>query len=167
MTSLQKRREQQRIKTARWRKKKLKADPDFFRNVEACWRKKRLSEDPDFFKKDYQVHKQFERDRKIIYRAKIKAAVLSYYGNGVARCVMCGFDNVDALSIDHIHGGGRRHKDSLGMTVKGGGDEFYRWLIKQDYPDGFRTLCMNCQFLEMHRLKGQKWSSTGDPVITA
>jgi hypothetical protein len=29
-----------------------------------------------------------------------------------------------------------------------GGLEFYRWLIKNNYPEGYQTLCMNDQFIK-------------------
>jgi len=31
-----------------------------------------------------------------------------------------------------------------------------RWLIKHNYPEGFRTLCLNCQFDERARLLEEK-----------
>ena len=66
--------------------------------------------------------------------------VLTHYGNGKLACVRCGFDDIRALSIDHIDGGGSRHRKSLHK-------DFYAWLIENDYPLGYQTFCMNCQFI--------------------
>ena len=77
-------------------------------------------------------------------RWKIKVMVLSHYSNMKApSCVYCGFTDIRALSIDHIDGGGTRHKAILKV-----GSSFYKWLIAHDYPEGYQTLCMNCQFIK-------------------
>jgi hypothetical protein len=83
------------------------------------------------------------------YNHKIKKEVLTYYGNGILACTLCGFDNLVALSIDHINGGGCKHRKEVGM----GGVIFYRWLKKNNFPIGYRTLCYNCQMVEYHGMK--------------
>lgn len=50
------------------------------------------------------------------------------------------------LSIDHINGGGSKHTKSLNRR----GVTFYLWLIKQGFPDGYQTLCYNCNFAKGH-----------------
>jgi len=70
-----------------------------------------------------------------------KELALTYYGNGKCACVICGFTDIRALSIDHIAGGGAKHKKTLGVS------NIYRWLIEHNYPKGYRTLCMNCQWV--------------------
>lgn len=65
---------------------------------------------------------------------------LNAYGGPV--CCSCGYVNVLALSIDHINGGGTKHRKTIG-----GGSNFYTWLKKNNYPPGYRVLCMNCQFI--------------------
>ena len=74
-----------------------------------------------------------------------KVIVLRHYNNGNLECTRCGFDDVLALSVDHISGGGLIHLRSLGIS---GGSALYRWLIKNDFPHGFQTLCMCCQFIK-------------------
>lgn len=53
-------------------------------------------------------------------------------------CACCGEDIYEFLTIDHINGGGNKHRKEIGQSV------IYKWLIDNDYPDGFRTLCYNC-----------------------
>jgi hypothetical protein len=77
------------------------------------------------------------------YRNKIKLLMLVHYGDGKAACVRCGFDNVSALSIDHINGDGWEHRHNLGTKYS-----LYSWLKKNNFPKGFQTLCMNCQFIK-------------------
>ena len=84
---------------------------------------------------------------------KIKTIVLSHYSNAdIPKCVNCGFRDIRALSIDHINGGGSKHKFSLGGIS---GVTFYKWLIANDYPIGYQTLCMNCQFIK--RFENNEW----------
>jgi hypothetical protein len=65
-----------------------------------------------------------------------KALVFNHYGN---ECSCCGEKHIEFLTLDHIHGGGSKHRKSITLR-------FYSWVIKNNYPDGLRTLCMNCNF---------------------
>lgn len=76
--------------------------------------------------------------------AELKIEVLTHYGYGILACVKCGFSDIRALTIDHINGGGWRHRRKLGLS----GNMFYRWLKRTKYPTGYQTLCMNCQFIK-------------------
>jgi hypothetical protein len=71
-----------------------------------------------------------ERETKLLLRNE----VLDYYG-GVCQC--CGESTKEFLCIDHINGGGNKHK----QITKG---SLYRWLKKNNFPEGFQTLCHNC-----------------------
>lgn len=75
---------------------------------------------------------------------KRKLEVLTHYGNKRLACVICGESRIDCLSIDHIRGGGTQHR----LKTKLAGEKMYRWLIENDFPVGYQTLCMNCQFIK-------------------
>ena len=79
------------------------------------------------------------------YRAqwylKKKLEILSHYSNGTLKCASCGFDDIRALSIDHINGGGAPHRR---MT----GNDIYGWLKRNGFPEGYQVLCMNCQLIK-------------------
>lgn len=77
------------------------------------------------------------------WRLSLKLVVLTHYGNGECRCVKCGESRMACLSIDHIGGNGNAHR-----RIVGSGDKFYAWLRRGDYPEGYQTLCMNCQFVK-------------------
>jgi len=101
-------------------------------------------------KRWYQAHKEVIREKTnrnvehlLAHRRRVievKRMVLSYYGNGKVACVKCGFDNMHALSIDHING-----REGKGRIVS-----FYYWLIRNGYPEGYQTLCMNCQWIKRY-----------------
>lgn len=93
------------------------------------------------------------RARFNIYRRKwaqqLKFEVLSHYSRGKPRCERCGFDDIKALSMDHIEGGGKKHFKEIG----GAGPVFYNWLRLNDYPSKFQVLCMNCQWIKREEEK--------------
>ncbi len=69
----------------------------------------------------------------------IKLAVLCNYG---MECASCGIDDPDVLNIDHVDQRGSAHRKAI--LGNGGSNKMYRWLITEGFPDGFRTLCYNC-----------------------
>lgn len=93
----------------------------------------------------YATERERYHDRHLVacrssyYRAKER--VFAHYG---VICVGCGFPDMRALSIDHVDSGGADHRRTLG------GINFYRWLVRQGFPVGFQTLCMNCQWIKRH-----------------
>lgn len=75
----------------------------------------------------------------------LKLQTLNHYSSGTNSCALCGFNNVDALAIDHINGKGNEERRKVN---KNGGIAFYRYLRQNDYPTGYRVLCWNCNHLE-------------------
>lgn len=75
-------------------------------------------------------------------RIRDKNLQLRAFGNyGGLVCACCGEKRIEFLCIDHINGGGEKHRREIG---KGGGGPFYNWLRKNNYPAGYRVLCSNC-----------------------
>ncbi len=80
------------------------------------------------------------------YKHEAKIAAFNAYGG--CRCVCCGEESVVFLTIDHIKGGGNKHRrEVLGGK---GGFVMYQWLKLNNYPAGYRVLCFNCNFAEAH-----------------
>ena len=75
-----------------------------------------------------------------------KMAAFRAYGG--AECVCCHEATIEFLSIDHVNGGGTKHR--LSIKSNGRGNQFYSWLKQHGYPPGFRVLCMNCNFALGH-----------------
>lgn len=80
------------------------------------------------------------------YGRKMKSEALLVYGRGKLGCVVCGESRLACLSIDHIDGGGNKHRRSIGENRVG--LSFYKWLKDEGFPNGYQTLCMNCQFVK-------------------
>ena len=76
-------------------------------------------------------------------RVKVRLEALTYYSGGIPECACCHEKHIEFLAIDHIDGGGNRHRESIGMG-KGIGGSFPQWLKNNEYPEGFRVLCHNC-----------------------
>jgi len=74
------------------------------------------------------------RDYNNIKRKKSRKLVFENYGK---KCECCGESNIKFLTIDHINGGGRKHR----KEIKG---HLYSWLVKNNFPNGFQVLCYNC-----------------------
>lgn len=74
-----------------------------------------------------------------------KRLVLEYYSNSKIECVKCHESDILTLSIDHIDGHGLEHLRSQNIC---GGNSLHRWLIKHNFPQGYQTLCMCCQFIK-------------------
>jgi hypothetical protein len=73
---------------------------------------------------------------------KLKTEVLKHYSDDLS-CRRCGFNqHMAALSIDHINGGGTKHRKQIS------GGNLYRWLKNNKYPEGFQVLCMSCQCIK-------------------
>lgn len=73
-------------------------------------------------------------------RKMLKVRVIDHYSNGTMKCACCGEKHLEFLTIDHIAGGGNKHRKSIKQT------NFYAWLVRNEYPEGYRVLCMNCNW---------------------
>lgn len=74
-------------------------------------------------------------------RINDKRLCLEYYSNNTLKCCCCNEKIYDFLTIDHIYGGGNKQKKQLGIRSSNG---FFRWLIKNRFPDGYTVMCYNC-----------------------
>lgn len=98
-----------------------------------------------------QEHKGKKAMYLLEYRRQIKARVLAHYSDSdIPHCLFCGITDIDVLCLDHIDNDalarGHRHK---------GGANFYFRLEQSSYPDGYQTLCANCNLKkELIRRRG-------------
>ena len=76
------------------------------------------------------------------WRNKLRLTVISHYSEGTNACACCSEKIIEFLAIDHINGGGNKHRKSINKK----GTTFFRWLQKHNFPSGYRVLCANCNF---------------------
>jgi hypothetical protein len=88
--------------------------------------------------KYYADNKEHCKDIARIRDRKRRDLVLRQYGS---LCNCCGESTYEFLSIDHINGGGYKHRKEIGNYF---GRNFYKWLVKNEFPEGFQVLCHNC-----------------------
>jgi hypothetical protein len=104
----------------------------------STWSQTHKKEKKAYDKAYHESHKEERRAYAKIYGRSLKQSTLDHYGN---ECSCCGETRFEFLSIDHINGGGNLHRKEVGE-----GTSFYLWLKRNNYPEGFQTLCMNCNF---------------------
>jgi hypothetical protein len=68
-------------------------------------------------------------------REDAKRKVFEYYG---VTCACCGESCLLFLTVEHIDGGGRKHRKTMGAQT------IYVWLVNNGFPEGFEILCYNC-----------------------
>jgi len=112
------------------------------RHCRKCWvfrrekNRERIRAQPRAF---YQRHRekitQRRKDTFTELIEKLKIETLTHYGNGKLACVCCGEKLLKFLTIDHIYG--RRGDKKRGFHI-------YQNLRANNFPEGFQTLCFNC-----------------------
>lgn len=104
------------------------ADPERYREIQQRYRNR---------------HQRQERERMRVYGQQVRSSdrttVFAHYGQA---CACCGTG--ERLTIDHVDGTGRQHREELFGRNRGVSDKFYRWLIKNGLPAGYQVLCLRC-----------------------
>jgi len=93
-----------------------------------------------------ELMRQYRDERPEHYKKKSREAkhrlrekIFDMYGRS---CTLCGFNDVRALTLDHIQNNGAEERRLLGERG------VYRKATKQYSPDEYRIICMNCQFIQ-------------------
>ena len=61
-----------------------------------------------------------------------------------AKCSCCGEMEYEFLTLDHIHGGGSKHRKEIG-------GQFWKSILNEGCPkDKYRVLCFNCNMALAH-----------------
>jgi len=100
-------------------------------------RKETIEYTRNWQKRNPEKHRENSKRAMRKHQQKLKRICIAHYSNETNNCACCGDNNMEFLTIDHINGGGSKHR----KQIKG---HFYEWLIKNNYPEGYRVLCMNC-----------------------
>jgi hypothetical protein len=148
-------------------KKKYRENPEIVIKRVAEWASKNPEKKRARGRRYYNAHKEEAREYRVKFRdrrkeylknyvrseegkakdrakareltQKFKKTVIEHYGG---KCACCGEPELAFMSIDHIDNNGsemRRKK-----VHPPSGQNFYIWLIKNNFPSGFQVLCHNC-----------------------
>ena len=86
----------------------------------------------------YKINRKKVSEKTAAKRAEIRRIVFAHYGG---KCACCGEQTPQFLTIDHIENNGAEHRKKIGVKC---GWVFYKWLLKNNYPEGHQLLCFNC-----------------------
>lgn len=92
-----------------------------------------------------KIHRQnwknsLNRKYSIVY----KKIVLERYGGIPVKCACCGETEYDFLCLDHVNGGGNKHRIEMLGKKNVSSREFYRRMKNLPKLVGFQVLCYNC-----------------------
>ena len=71
----------------------------------------------------------------------VQREALTHYGG---RCFCCGETEYLLLTLDHINGGGNRHRKDIGVAK--GKMRLSDWAKRNNWPLMFQVACYNCNF---------------------
>lgn len=90
-------------------------------------------------------NKELQLQKASIARHNRKIRIIQHYGG---KCACCGEAELFFLAIDHINGGGNQHRRQIGNNKNNrcgsSSTQFYKWVEKNNFPEGFQVLCHNC-----------------------
>jgi len=101
-------------------------------------------------RKDKEKTSKYDKERYFKYQE----IVFDYYGHKCMWPEDCSITDSDMLQIDHINGNGNEHRKEIGNSNK-----LYQWLIKNNFPKGFRLLCANHNWEYRTKLQKEEWNS--------
>ncbi len=100
-----------------------------------------ISHDREYSKKVRKKYPLLEAERRLLNRKNTADKVFSHYGEF---CICCNENNRIFLTIDHMENNGHEHRKEI--RGNGLGHNFYLWLIRNNFPNEFQTLCRNCNW---------------------
>lgn len=91
----------------------------------------------EYYSKWVKKHPENDRENHKKHQQGDKLKCFIHYSGNPPKCECCGEQEMAFLTMDHINGGGRKHKKTIRSRLT-------TWLRRNNYPKGFRVLCFNC-----------------------
>lgn len=121
-----------KAKISRWMKTYRERHPERVKDYEREYTKR-----PEVVARRRGLRSNFNRkDYERQYALRRRLELLERYGG---KCACCGETRYQFLAIDHINGGGGKHR-----RTETGATNIGYYLRKQGFPEGYRVLCHNC-----------------------
>lgn len=90
----------------------------------------------------YARNKEETKKKLNMTRKQQKVEVISRYTANRNCCECCGESRIIFLCVDHILGGGGKHRKKIGNTY------IYTWIVNNGFPKGLQILCMGCNSMK-------------------
>ncbi len=90
-----------------------------------------------------KAHRDERRAKGRARDAAQRLRLLAHYSNDAFSCRKCGETTLAFLTLDNINNDGASHRKEVGN-----GSQLYRWIERNQFPDGLQVLCYNCNFLK-------------------
>jgi|SRR3990167_40583 len=94
------------------------------------------------WKKYYEDHKEKRKIDSRSYYARQRGAIFGILGE---KCALCGFNDMRALQIDHVRGGGGREKRENTTHT-----QYYKNILNKllNGSIDYQILCANCNWIK-------------------
>ena len=110
---------------------------------------RRRNQTPEYKTKNRSAALRFyhrQKERIVQEHDEVKIEALTPYSKKMSNsnvpccvCVKCREKEIKFLTIDHIHG-----RRLMGHSHSFSGLRLYKWIIKNNFPDGLQVMCHNC-----------------------
>jgi len=107
-------------------------------------RKKRNRQYMKKYRLDHSEKVALSIEKALKRLGKIKLEVFIHYSCNPPKCKICGNNDMRVLTIDHIEGGGSKHRKRINRW----GINFYKYLRDKKFPEGYQVLCRNCNWIK-------------------
>jgi hypothetical protein len=78
--------------------------------------------------------------------SELKYDVFLHYSKNKIQCNCCGENEFEFMTVDHIEGIQKTKHPKLRSVF------LYRWLVKNNFPEGYQILCYGCNLLKSNNL---------------
>jgi len=94
-------------------------------------------------RQQYEKHRErrIEEMRQKLWVTRVRC-LEAYSAVGSPMCTCCGESRLEFLTLDHLVD--RRHDNGVRVGGNRMGQTLYSWLIRMNFPPGFRVQCYNC-----------------------
>jgi len=130
-----------------------KINKDKIKIRDAKYRNIHKSESAEYYKSHKHEHNLKTSER----RKSVRLEVLMHYSNKTMQCKKCGERHIEFLEIDHINGGGSKHRRNENIG------SMYHYLWSNDFPEGYQILCSNCNIKKVKiaaKIRGELGTKT-------
>lgn len=95
-------------------------------------------------RKKYYLNNRTQHNlSQVKYKRKLRLAAIAFLGG---KCIRCGFNDVRALQIDHINGGGLKELRKVSPFT------YYKKILI-DTEMKYQLLCANCNWIKREEKK--------------